>query len=445
MRSRSGKKVGAAALASGITATLFWIFNARGASPESEVRSVDGNAPREDRRFATVETGPVATPENSYYMPDLPEWLLRNGQTSNRWFTFRAGASILLDYTAFLQDAASLSQVGEQRNLWDARELRFRFRGTIGNEYQINYYFAGEYNGIDADRGKRWTFADAWFRFPIGPSGTLLTVGKTKETFAYELVSSFYDLPFQERILKPFFVSRNIGGKISQVFANQRMTASAGVFNDWWATSDSFKESGTDVSTRLTGLLCDQLEAQRFVHLGVSGRYVGADDNTLRYAEPPGVHVAANYVDTGDIPADHAWHLGFEGLWSEGPFSLLGEYNRAWVRSASADNPEFFGYYITASWVLTGEARPYDHTNGYARRITPKYRGGAPELVARFSHIDLDDKAVQGGKFDKIYVGINWWATQQWRLAFGWGHIWLDRFDKTGVTDSFVTRFQWTY
>jgi hypothetical protein len=27
----------------------------------------------------------------------------------------------------------------------------------------------------------------------------------------------------------------------------------------------------------------------------------------------------------------------------------------------------------------------------------------------------------------------------------GWGHTWLDRFDKKGVTDSIQTRIQWVY
>jgi hypothetical protein len=33
---------------------------------------------------------------------------------------------------------------------------------------------------------------------------------------------------------------------------------------------------------------------------------------------------------------------------------------------------------------------------------------GVPELVVRFSHVNLDDGAVQGGSFDKTYLGINW-------------------------------------
>ena len=38
-----------------------------------------------------------------------------------------------------------------------------------------------------------------------------------------------------------------------------------------------------------------------------------------------------------------------------------------------------------------------------------------------------------------------WWATRRWKLGVGWGHTWLDRFDKKGVSDSVQTRIQWIY
>jgi len=65
--------------------------------------------------------------------------------------------------------------------------------------------------------------------------------------------------------------------------------------------------------------------------------------------------------------------------------------------------------------------------------------------VARFSRVDLNDEAVAGGTFYKTYFGFNWWMSRQWTLGFGWGHTWLDRFEKTGVTDIFLTRLQWVF
>ena len=95
--------------------------------------------------------------------------------------------------------------------------------------------------------------------------------------------------------------------------------------------------------------------------------------------------------------------------------------------------------------MVAGETRPYDRTVGYARRVIPTRRWGAPELVARYSHLDLDDGIVQGGTFNKTYFGLNWWATRRWKMGVGWGRTWLDRFGTTGVTDSYLLRFQWIY
>jgi len=431
----------------GVRASLLSIFailvisllsgtTARAQSEESELPPALGE----------FEAAPLPPLEKPFLVPDVPQSFTDQTQVKERWFTIKPGVSAVFDYTAFSQDAASLSQVGKQEDQFQVRDLRLMLRGTIGSDYKVSYFVAGVYKGFDTDPATTWEMVDLWFAFPLGSPATKLTVGKMKETFGYEMVGDSGNLPQQERVLTPFFVSRSIGAKLSHVFgADQRTTLSGGVFNDWWVGGDSLDDSGTDVSARLTGLAWDQPDDKRFLHLGLAGRYAGADHNTLRYKGRPESNVADNYVDTGNLPGDHAWHLGLEALWNEGPFSVLAEYNRAWVDSPAAGNPEFSGYYVTASWILTGETRPYDRTVGYARRVMPEGRWGAPELVARFAHVDLDDGAVQGGKFDKTYLGINWWATRRWKIGFGWGHTWLDRLGKTGVTDSFLTRIQWVY
>jgi phosphate-selective porin OprO/OprP len=51
----------------------------------------------------------------------------------------------------------------------------------------------------------------------------------------------------------------------------------------------------------------------------------------------------------------------------------------------------------------------------------------------------------QGGKYDKTYLGIYWWASRGWKLGFGLGRTWLDRSGITGVTDSHMMRLQWVH
>jgi phosphate-selective porin OprO/OprP len=386
---------------------------------------------------------PLPEPAGGFALPDAPADASARTTARVKWFTIKVGLVTIADYTAFGQDAASLSQVGKQRDQWDDRAARLMFRGNLG---AVNYLVAGEYKGFETDPETTWQLTDVSLTIPLGGPETKLTVGKTKETFAYEMTGDAANLPPQERVLNPFFVSRNIGAKITRVLgARHRMTLSGGVFNDWWVTGDPLAESGTDVTARVTGLLRDAHEGTSFLHLGLATRYAGADRQTMRFKARPESNVSDNYLDTGTFAGDHAWNTGVEALWNEGPYSVLAEYIRCRVDAPASGDPSFFGYYAVASWVLTGETRPYDRTVGYARRVMPTGRWGAPELVARFSHEDLDDGIVRGGTFDKTYLGLNWWATRRWKFGVGWGHTWLDRFGTTGGTDALHVRMQWVY
>jgi phosphate-selective porin OprO/OprP len=392
------------------------------------------------------EPRPLEPVEKPYLVPELPDSTTEKLRVRERFFSLKFGLALLVDYNSFDQDSVNLAQVGEQEDGWDDRSLRLILRGTMGVHYKVSYLVGGEYKGFDTEPGDTWSMSDVSLTFPLGGPETKLTVGKTKETFAYEMVGDAANLPPQERVLNPFFTSRNVGVKLMRVIGEEhRMTAAAGVFNDWWVRGDSLADSGTDATARVTGLLYDHEDDTRYLHLAVATRYTGVDHDLLRYKGRPESNVTDSYVDTGDLPAGHAWHLGGEALWCHGPVSVLAEYNRAWVSSRATGDPIFSGYYVTASWVLTGENRPYDRTVGYARRVMPERRWGAPELVVRYSLLDLDDAAVSGGSFDKTYLGINWWATRRWKAGFGWGRTWLDRFGDTGRTDAYHSRLQWVF
>ena len=84
-------------------------------------------------------------------------------------------------------------------------------------------------------------------------------------------------------------------------------------------------------------------------------------------------------------------NFGIEGLVNRGPWSVLAEYVRSEVNSPATGDPGFNGWYVTGSWVVTGDYRPYDRKAGYARRVLPLGEWGAIELVVRIGRVDLDD------------------------------------------------------
>jgi phosphate-selective porin OprO/OprP len=186
-------------------------------------------------------------------------------------------------------------------------------------------------------------------------------------------------------------------------------------------------------------------DGRNFLHFGASVRHAGNDDDILRMKGKPGSNVAADFVDTGKLDADHAWHYGLEVLLNRGPWSLLGEYVQADVRSAEAGNPDFSGWYLTGSWVVTGDFRPYDRKVGYARRVLPQGEWGALELVTRVGRVDLDDARAEGGTMDGWWVAANWWATRRWKASLGYGNIDLERFGLEGNTETLLSRVQWIF
>ncbi len=395
-----------------------------------------------------LPSGVVApTPAGGFAFPDVSDKTLADANHEDKFFTLKLGLVVLGDYSAFSQDAASITQVGKQEDKSEFRSFRLMCRGKLSFLSDWNYLISAEYKGFGQDDGADdWAMTDVSFTHSLGAPHRTITVGKTKEPYVYEMVGDAANLPQSERILSPFFVSRNVGVKISDVILDQRLTWSVGVFNNWWTGHEDFSTSGTEVTGRVTWLPFYSDDGKNFLHLGASFRYNGADNDTLRFRGRPESNVTSYYVDTGDIAADHAWQTGLEALWNAGPFSILAEFANAQVSgNGNAPNYWFSGWYVTGSWVVTGETRPYDRNVGYARRVMPAGRWGAPEIISRIMHLDLDNHDIRGGTLTRFSFGVNWWATRRWKLGFEWGRTLLDRSGLEGHTNSLLTRLQWIH
>ncbi len=391
---------------------------------------------------------PVARPgyPEGYAIPEVPDRVLDALNVETKAFTLKWGLAVLEDYTDFQQNPQSVGQVGVQDGGWNVRSFRPMLRGQIRALGTWDYMVSGEYNGFDRDIGDPlWNLTDLWVATKVGSLFTL-KLGKQKEAFVYEMVGDAANLPHDERFLSPFFTSRNVGVSLTNTCLGERATWTLGWFNDWWTSGQVFANSGNDFAGRLTFLPVFEDEGKRYLHLAVSARYHEGDDDVQRFRGKPQSDVASTYVDTGDFLAGHSTDVGFEALWADGPFSVLGEYVQAWVPSSALGNPSFYGWYATASWVFTGVPRPYDRKAGYARRVpVVGNRWGALELFARYGRVDLNGGAVRGGAMNEWYGGLNWFATRRWKLGLGYGNVDLARFGTRGRTQIFLARLQWIH
>jgi phosphate-selective porin OprO/OprP len=187
----------------------------------------------------------------------------------------------------------------------------------------------------------------------------------------------------------------------------------------------------------------------RLLHLGLSANVLYSGSSSVRYRSRPESHLAPYVIDTGELEADGALVAGMETAWVNGPFSVQGEYLHSWVRGNDGQTPDFKGVYVTASWFLTGESRPYLRNQGIFGRVVPKRNfdfnhggWGAWEVAGRFSHTDLDSGGVHGGQLSMLMGGVNWYPHShvKWRFDYGLGRV--SGYSPSGNINIFQTRVE---
>src|SRR5262245_13568635 len=210
-----------------------------------------------------------APPPIRFLMPDIQDSWMDWSRYDGRLFSIRGTIVPILDYNAFAQDDASIEQVGEQTNQWDLRTFRLMARGVLKSRHPVEYFVSLEIKGKDHVTGSEDSkvgFTDLSLATAIPHVGKL-TFGQVRESWIYEMVGDAANLQQEERVLSPFFVSRNIGVRVSNVAAGERMSWAAGWFNDWWIEDEAFDRSGNQFSGRITGLPLWSSDGSRYLHV----------------------------------------------------------------------------------------------------------------------------------------------------------------------------------
>lgn len=391
------------------------------------------------------QTQILADTTKRYFIPDATHKGMRWTKSRNKWFTTKLGFAPILDYNFNTQNEESVNQVGKQESRFDIRSARVMLSGKINFKNPWKYLISVEYKGFD--RGPddpNFGITDLKFVVPLSENSDV-TFGKVKETFVYEMIGDAANLPHFERLLNPFFNSRNIGAIYHHFFMNNRLSTSAGVYKDWFASDKTFSKSNTTFTARITGLPKWNNDGKQFMHMGIGLRYVHAKDGKIQLKGRNESNITSSYVDTGVLDASHQLNLSFEQLWSLDNFSVLMEYVHNWTATTDFGTEQFSGYYVTGSYVLSGEQRPYDQKGAYARRIKPTGKYGAWEIISRVGQNDLETRHINGGINKRYDLGLNWWATNYWKAGVIYGISNLEKDGYLGITNSVQFRLQWIY
>jgi phosphate-selective porin OprO/OprP len=397
------------------------------------------------RSVPATERSNLPTTWFSYTPP--PFTLPVDYRSTERWNQFNIGKSqhlftgaLALDRTRWQnQDTNNVLQVGELDDFDQAelRALRFGLFGVLDVKGKPwTYTIAGATNafsqGFDTREINDYTFFDVRVDVPIGH--TTLSLGKQKEPQSMERTMGLVFLPFQERSMAAdaLMPSRNTGLVLSGTAFSERTTWAGGLFNDWLDTGGSRSESASQVMARLTAIPLVSADTSNLLHIGVGYRHSNSKEGFTTGATPE-VDSAPEFLDTGPLfPADDMVTWNYELGWRKGPYWLMAEYTSSDLTDTPYGDLHFAGYNIAASWIISGEMRPYNHKSGAFRPIpiaNPVSAGGsgAWELGLRYSTLDLSDKSLEGGEASVITLALNWWLQSNMMFGVNLQRVELDR------------------
>ena len=357
--------------------------------------------------------------------------------TADKKIKFKIGGRLMADFAFFDDDAAYVANTTDgETGSAEFRAARIFIAGLLYSKIK----FKVQYDFASSSGGNTPNFKDVYIQLVKLPVVGNFKVGHYKEPWSLENLTSFRFITFMERSLpNAFSRGRSLGLGFFNYALDKRLTWNVGVFYDTNSEAPPTVETGdsagqVNFALRLTGLPLYQDKGKKLVHLGFS--YAIEDqgvDDELSISSKPEAHSADNSPVKVDIVSPNAveqvnrYNLEAALVW--GPFSLQGEYMMAQASTPTGiPDVDYTGYYIHASYFLTGEHRNYKTKKGAFVRVSPnKNYGdggwGAVQVALRYSTLDLNDSglaAYRGGKIDNITVGVNWYLNPQMRFMFNY-------------------------
>jgi phosphate-selective porin OprO/OprP len=382
-----------------------------------------------------------------------------NIETRQKNYTLRIGGKLLLDGGDIIADEELQRAFPD----FDGSAILFR---RLSVAFSGTFYDWLAYK-IEADIVTA-EIKDAWIRIEKIPFIDFLTFGNVKEPFSLERWASITSLSFLERAVptNAFSPNRNIGIRRHTATRDKRMTYAFGVywnvpsFEDVGDLPAALRDAqGLNVSARITGIPWYEEGGKKLLHVGLSYTHLFRDKNNIdmqvRFSSRPETFLTNDRLaDTGQLLNESVDVFNPEGAIVLGPLSFQGEYFHTFVNSFQ--NLQFWGYYLYASYFLTGEHRRYGKRSGTffeARPMHPFHplRGewGGWEVLFRHSYVDLNDGRIRGGKERNFTFGLNWYLGNRMRLKFNYVHVYVkDRARPpvdNGRADILQARFQFAF
>ncbi|MBV9570056.1 MAG: hypothetical protein JO056_02330 [Alphaproteobacteria bacterium] len=339
------------------------------------------------------------------------------------------------------------------------RRARLGFSGTLYKDWTYEFLYDLGGSGVEGA-----TIASAYLQYD-GLAPVHFRIGAYPTPESFDDSTSAADLLFLERA-QPVDLERSIAG------SDGRQGATIFAYDDNYFAAASYtgglvgQSLVYDEESNLVGRA-----AYRFI-LGEDVNFaIGADTTyvikpadtvaghnapeTIRFRERPELNVddqGIRLIDTNTINANHIFTYGIEAAGNWHNLYGQGGYFHYDVdrRDSPLADPSFDGWYMQASWVFTGESKPYRPERGAYGSPSPtdeftldKAGWGAWELAGRYSVLDLNFDAgspntvvgvngIRGGEQKIWTAGLNWYPNNAIRFMLDYQHTDVSRLNSAG-------------
>jgi len=292
----------------------------------------------------------------------------------------------------------TLTQLGDVR----------RTRLSLGIRAPGGLTARAEYDAFD----NAWT--DVYLRWRGGPHS--VRIGQYKQPmFLDELSSDRFTMFMEQGLPASFALARRLGAEYT--WTNPQWRASFSVHDgNLLGLLDGMGGVGRVVYTPFSA-------EGHLLHLGLSLGSESPEDERARFASRvEGSRIGRTRLDTGILDGvDRINRSGLEALWINDAWTLQGEYMRASLSRADSSDANLHGWYVAASWFVSGDRTGY--RNGAIQAPNLGEDGRAFELALRASSLDLDDASVRGGDSTNFTLGANWYPNAHVRLTANYVHV----------------------